>query len=151
MMIEFLYSGIQANITVGSTNPVRQSINQHFQSFVERKKQTVTSTTDSGLILYPASSSPHRDDQTSIALFHIQKTRQRCAQAQYLGVSGVDSSDHRLRHPFQSFVPETTTNKTREGFIVIPIFRSARQKKIGSHSQLSAQRKDVARHKRPHA
>src|SRR5215470_3100869 len=121
MMRESGYSSIQTNITVSSIDPLRQSINQHFHSFVERKKQTVASTAHAGLILYPASSPPHRDDQTSIALFHIQKTRQCCAQAQNLGICGVDSADHWLRHPFKSFVPETAANKTRERFIVTPI------------------------------
>src|ERR1041385_3874664 len=151
MMLEFGYFSIQANITVSPTNPLRQGIYQHFHSFVERKKQTVTSTAHSGLILYPASSPPHRDDQTSIAFFHIQKTSQRAAQAQTLGIGGVDPPHHWLRHPFKSFVAETASNKTRERFIVAAVFRSARQKKVSSHSQLSAERKDVASYKRPHA
>ncbi len=82
-------------------------------------------------------------------LLHLQKARERCAQAERLRIGSVNTADHRLGHALECFFAKPAPHKTRKAFIVCAICAFSWQQQVRSHAKLAGDTENVARDKRP--
>ena len=81
--------------------------------------------------------------------FHFFEARHGCAEAELIGIGGVDAADQRLSDPFQGFVAETAAHEGAEAFVAVSSPRGKKQ--LGRHAQLAGPGKERGLDKRPEA
>src|SRR5919106_1668398 len=128
----------------GTTSPnatfretVRDRIDEFLHASQESHKQTPTRAAPRFTIASAALLlRPHGVDHAAFVSLHLLEAWHRRAEAELVGVGGVNAAHERLRNALQSFAAEAPPHERSEAFIAVD--RATREQNLRCHSQFTA-------------